>query len=56
MSSEQETPSEIEKLRERIKFLEQEIVHYVNNPGCNGPAKKKAIQRLMAAVIQEESK
>lgn len=42
------------RLQDRVKLLEKEIVHYVSNPGCNGPAKKKAIKRLMSAVMSEE--
>jgi hypothetical protein len=40
--------------RRRIRTLEEAILAYTKNPGCNLPAKKKALQRLMAAVIEEE--
>lgn len=38
--------------RRRVRELEGAINDYVANPGCNAPAKKKAIEKLMSAVMK----
>ena len=38
---------------EELKEIRQAIVAYVNNPGCNLPAKKRAMQRLLAAAMKD---